>query len=153
MPAPPLSARTFSFQRKLSIDPGRIRVFVCDDDLDFAAEVASALAASGFEARTLKDGRTPVEIFELFKPDVVLLDIYMPPPDGFEIINHIAQNKGGSSISIALMSAADAQMLDVTTRFCTDRGLKPAAVLQKPVRLNDILTVCFSHRRQDRLMA
>ena len=153
MPAPPLSARSFSFQRKLSIDPGRIRVFVCDDDLDFAAEVASALAASGFEARTLKDGRTPVEIFELFKPDVVLLDIFMPPPDGFEIINHIAQNRAGSSISIALMSGADAKLLDIATRFCTDRGLKPAAVLQKPVRLNDILTVCFSQRRQDRFMA
>src|ERR1700754_49291 len=115
MPAPPLPVGSFAYQRKLSIDPGRLRVFVCDDDLDFAAEVASALAASGFEARTLKDGKTPVEIFELFKPDVVLLDIYMPPPDGFEIINHIAQNIGRSSLSIALLSAADAKLLDIAT--------------------------------------
>lgn len=153
MPAPPLSSASFTYQRKLSIDPGKLRVFVCDDDLDFASEVASALSASGFEARTLKDGRTPVEIFELFKPDVVLLDIFMPPPDGFEIISHVAQNSNGRAISIALLSGADVKLLDIATRFCTDRGMKPVAVLQKPVRLNDVLSVCFSHRRQNRITA
>lgn len=153
MPVPPLATEHMHQARKLRIDPGKIKVFVCDDDLDFAAEMASALNASGFEARTLKDGRTPVEIFELFSPDVVLLDIYMPPPDGFEIINHIAQNRDGHAITVALLSGADVKLLDIATRFCTDRGLKPAAVLQKPVRLNDVLSVCFSHRRQNRQLA
>ena len=152
MPAQPLASNLFAQQRKLRVDPNRIRVFVCDDDLEFATEMASALTTSGFEARTLRDGRTPVEIFELFKPDIVLLDIYMPPPDGFEIVNHIVQVINGHSISVALLSGADVAMLDIATRYCTDRGIKPVAVLQKPVRLNDVLTVCFSHRRQDKLM-
>jgi DNA-binding response OmpR family regulator len=153
MPVPPLATGPARQPRQLRIDPGKIRVFVCDDDLDFAAEMASALATSGFEARTLKDGRTPVEIFELFAPDIVLLDIFMPPPDGYEIINHIVQNKGGHAVSVVVLSGADTKTLEIASRFCTDRGIRPAAVLQKPVRLNDILSVCSGHRRQDRLTA
>ena len=151
MPARPVSPH-HTYPHSLRTNPDSLRVFVCDDDLDFAAEVASALAESDFEARTLLDGRTPTEIFELFAPDVVLLDIYMPPPDGFEMVNHIVQNSARRNISLVLMSGADPGMLETAARFCNDRGIKPAAVLRKPVRLHDILSVCFAHRRRPRIV-
>jgi CheY-like chemotaxis protein len=150
MPVPPLSIARPATQHALRTKPESLRVFVCDDDLDFAAEVASALSASGFEARTLLNGKSPVEIFELFAPDIVLLDIYMPPPDGFEMMNLISQNIARRHISLALMSGADLGLLETAARFCRDRRIIPAAVLQKPVRLNDILGVCLAHRRKPR---
>jgi DNA-binding response OmpR family regulator len=134
----------------LRTKPESLRVFICDDDQAFAEELASALTASGFEARTLRDGRTPVEIFELFAPDVVLLDIFMPPPDGFEMMNLIAQHRQRRATSLVLMSGADSGLLDTATHFSMGRGIKPAAVLRKPVRLADILAVCIAHRRAPR---
>jgi hypothetical protein len=65
----------------------------------------------------------------------------------------MSQNKGRRAISVALLSGADLQLLEIATRFCADRGLRPAAVLQKPVRLSDVLGVCANHRRDDRLTA
>jgi len=151
MPAPPLAASRPANPHALRTKPESLRVFVCDDDLAFADELASALSASGFEARTLRDGRTPVEIFELFAPDVVLLDLYMPPPDGFEMMSLIAQNSARRNISLVVMSGAEAGMLETATQFSSGRGITPAAVLQKPVRLADILSVCMTHRRRPRV--
>ena len=151
MPVPPLaSARPPG--HALRTRPEALRVFICDDDQAFADELACALAASSFEARTLRDGRTPVEIFELFAPDVVLLDIFMPPPDGFEMMNLIAQHSRRRNTSLVLMSGADAGLLDTATNFSIGRGIKPTAVLRKPVRLADILAICMAHRRQPRAL-
>lgn len=150
MPAPPLPIYRSSPLGVIRPRPECLRVFACDDDLDFAAELASALAASGYEVRTLLDGKTPTEIFELFAPDIVLMDIYMPPPDGFEMVNHIAQSIRHRNISLALISGSDPTVLETAAHFCQGRGITPAAVLQKPVKLNDILRVCRAHKRQPR---
>lgn len=151
MPVPPLAPTRAPGAHALRTRPEALRVFICDDDQAFADELASALKASSFEARTLTDGRTPVEIFELFAPDVVLLDIFMPPPDGFEMMNLIAQHSARRSTSLVLMSGADPALLDTAMHFSTGRGIRPAAVLRKPVRLADILAVCMAHRRRPRV--
>ena len=64
MPVPPLASPRPLAPHALRTRPDALRVFICDDDLVFADELASALTASGFEARTLRDGKTPVDIFE-----------------------------------------------------------------------------------------
>jgi CheY-like chemotaxis protein len=109
------------------------------------------VGTSGFEARTLANGKTPKEIFELFAPDIVLLDIFMPPPDGFEMMNHIAQDIRHKHVSLALISGAESSQLETAKQFCAGRGITPVAVLQKPVRLSDILNICVTHLRRRHL--
>lgn len=147
MPVPPLQ-KLRPVSARLRTNPESLRVFICDDDMEFAAELASALTASGFEARTLANGNTPKEIFELFAPDIVLLDIHMPPPDGYEMMNHIAQDIRHRHVALALISGSGREELEIATHFCTGRGLTPVAVLQKPVRLADILNICMNHSRR-----
>jgi DNA-binding response OmpR family regulator len=151
MPVPPLAIQHSTAHHALRTKPESLRVFICDDDVDFTAELASALTASSFEVRVLGNGRTPIEIFELFAPDIVLLDLFMPPPDGFEMMNHISQNIARRQVSLVLMSGAEAGLLETATHFCSARGIIPVAVLQKPVRLKDILGVCCAHHRKPRV--
>ena len=121
------------------------RVFVCDDDLDFADQLSWALVRDGFDVRTLRDGKSPTEIFEHFWPDIVLLDIYMPPPDGFEVMNHILRDTRHRPISLMLASGADDPMLDMARQFCGARGLAPVAVWRKPICLSEVLRICHGH--------
>jgi DNA-binding response OmpR family regulator len=151
MPAPPLPVHRPIGQKPLRASRASLRVFVCDDDLDFADELGGALGLAGFEVRTLRDGKSPVEIFEFFLPDVVLLDIYMPPPDGFEVMSHLVSDTRQRDISLILASGADDNMLEVARQYCAARGIRPAAVLRKPVRLSEVLAVCRAHR--DRIQA
>ena len=149
MPAPPLPSRRSAqpLQRPLRTPRTASRVFICDDDLDFADELSSSLTVAGFDVRTLRDGKSPTEIFELFMPDIVLLDIYMPPPDGFEVMNHIVRDTRARPISLMLASGADDGMLEVARQFCGARGLTPAAVFRKPIRLSEVLRICRGHDR------
>jgi DNA-binding response OmpR family regulator len=150
MPVPPLPTPRQASFRGLRPTPAAARVFICDDDLEFAGELASALAQAGFAVRTLRDGKSPVEIFELFLPEIVLLDIYMPPPDGFEVMAHIANDTRQRDISLMLASGAGDGMLEVAREYCIARGIKPAAVMSKPLRLSQVLAVACAHRDRAR---
>ena len=147
MPAPPLPPTYKPRPGKAPFleKPVR-RIFICDDDLDFATELANGLAIYGFKAKTLMDDGSTIDLFETFRPDMMLLDIYMPPPDGFEVMSHIANDTRPRDVSLILASGAEDAMLDVARQYCAARGIKPAAALKKPVRLSEILAVCRAHR-------
>jgi len=148
MPAPPLplSYKPGPARRAVSEKPSP-RIFICDDDLDFAMELANGLSMSGFETKTLSAGCSMIEIFETFQPDMMLLDIFMPPPDGFEVINHIC-NSAYKNIPIVLISGAGIGLLEVATRYCIGRKLRLAATFRKPLRIAEIARVCDVHVRR-----
>jgi DNA-binding response OmpR family regulator len=147
MPVPPIPTQHSQPSRGFHTRSNALRIFICDDDFSFSVELAEFLTSSGFEVRTLRDGKSPIEIFELFRPDIVFLDIYMPPPDGFEIMNHIAQDTRQRDITVILMSGATDSVLEVARRFCQAREIKAAAVLSKPIRLADVIKICKEHPR------
>jgi CheY-like chemotaxis protein len=118
------------------------RVFVCDDDLEFADELASALSLTGFSVETLAGGNTVEAVLAAFQPHVILLDVYMPPPDGFEVLNILARNPRRAEISLILASGSGPTLLEVAARYCMARGLRLAGVFEKPVRLADIARLC-----------
>lgn len=147
MPAPPLplSHRPGPRRRTAAARPGR--VFICDDDLYFARELAEGLDANGFETRTLAGNHSATDILDSFAPGMVLLDIFMPPPDGFEMINHIRTVSGRREMSLILMSGAGTDLLEVASRFCVARKLRLAAAFQKPVDLREIVRLCRIHAK------
>lgn len=143
MPAPPLPLSRNAAPDQ-SVAPVRLplRVFICDDDLDFAAEMAEGLSAHGFEVRTRTDGASLIEALKAFHADVMLLDIFMPPPNGFEIINCLRDDPALKATPLILMSGTDTGLLDVAAQFCTGHDMRVAASLQKPLRLAEIARVC-----------
>jgi DNA-binding response OmpR family regulator len=129
-------------------DPARGRagrVFICDDDLAFAEELAAGLGSCGLDVVTLAGGRPLQDIFENFQPDIVLLDIFMPPPDGFEVMNQARAASRPDAIVWVLMSGAGTSLLDVAARFCVARNMRLAATLQKPLNLAEIARLCAVH--------
>ena len=148
MPAPPLPPTYKPRPGKAPFleKPVR-RIFICDDDLDFATELANGLAIYGFKAKTLMDDGSTIDLFETFRPDMMLLDIYMPPPDGFEVINHM-QTSQYKDIPLVLISGAGIGLLEVATRYCIGRKLRLAATFRKPLKLAEIVRVCDVHTRR-----
>jgi DNA-binding response OmpR family regulator len=140
----PLSARGFPVRRLVDVKPPA-RIFICDDDLDFSEELASGLAASGFETVTLAGVSSPNEILKKILPDILLLDIFMPPPDGFEVLNQLRSHPRQNDISLILISGAGTSLLDVAARFCVARKLRLAATFEKPLKLAEIIRVCNIH--------
>lgn len=66
-------------------EPRRPKILVVDDEQLIARTVAEILTRAGFEAISVYDGPSALELIESFKPDYVLSDVLMPRMNGVEL--------------------------------------------------------------------
>ena len=84
---------------------GKPRILVVDDDLFIRKPLESILQQGGFEAMTAANGTECLERLEQERPDLILLDVIMPGPDGFEVCRAIKGEARYAEIPVILMSA------------------------------------------------
>jgi two-component system response regulator MprA len=65
------------------------RVLLIDDDRKIVSLLERGLAFEGFEVTTAPDGAAGLRAASAHHPQVVLLDIAMPEPDGFEVCRRL----------------------------------------------------------------
>ncbi|HJT77645.1 MAG TPA: ATP-binding protein, partial [Gemmataceae bacterium] len=73
----------------------RRRILVVDDNRDSAISLGMMLQLMGNEVRTAHDGLEAVRAAEVFRPDVVLLDIGLPKLNGYEAARRIRDEAWG----------------------------------------------------------
>jgi two-component system KDP operon response regulator KdpE len=78
------------------------RVLVVDDEPETVKYVGANLRARGYDVLTAADGRTALKVFDESVVDLIILDIMMPGPDGFEVCQAIRQR---SDVPIIMLSA------------------------------------------------
>jgi two-component system KDP operon response regulator KdpE len=65
------------------------RILVVDDDPRIVRFIRSSLIARGYEVFTAANGDEALEIAEAEQPDIMLLDIFLPVKDGFEVLKEL----------------------------------------------------------------
>ncbi|MBE6713359.1 MAG: response regulator transcription factor [Ruminococcaceae bacterium] len=78
------------------------KILVVDDDLNIGEVLKLYLEKEGFEVKTAGDGVEAVDVFKIFEPDLVLLDIMMPGKDGWQVCREIREQ---SAKPIIMLSA------------------------------------------------
>ncbi len=63
------------------------------------------LAASGIDVLEAEDGPTGLELARREQPDLVLLDVMMPGPDGWEIARRLARDPATREIPVVFLTA------------------------------------------------
>jgi CheY-like chemotaxis protein len=89
-----------------------VRVLVVDDEHDTREVLSVMLARYGPEVRAAGSAAEAREIFQQWKPDVLVSDIGMPEEDGYALIGKIralSPEEGGVVPAIALTAFAAAQ--------------------------------------------
>ncbi|MFZ5478336.1 MAG: sigma-54-dependent transcriptional regulator [Myxococcota bacterium] len=65
------------------------RVLVIDDELTLCEMLSHLFEREGYVVRTAQSGEEGLDVFEIFRPDVVLTDLNMPGIDGLELLRQI----------------------------------------------------------------
>ena len=85
-------------------------VYVTDDEPNICKLVAFGLKDEGFETATFTDGNSLLEAIQKRKPDAIILDWMMPPPDGLTICRSLRSEEDTKYIPILLLTARGAEV-------------------------------------------
>jgi UDP-3-O-acyl N-acetylglucosamine deacetylase len=65
------------------------KVLIVDDEEGVVQSITGVLEDEGFQVAKAKSGEEAIEVFQREKPDVTLLDIWMPGMDGIEVLKRL----------------------------------------------------------------
>ena len=106
-------------------------IYVVDDDTAIARLLSVNLAARGYQVKEFGSGFQAVSNLKTDNPDLVILDLMMPGPDGLEVTKQIRQI---SQVPILIVS-----VLDETASKLTALDLGADDYLTKPFRIEELL--------------
>jgi CheY-like chemotaxis protein len=86
-------------------DSNKPTVMIVDDSADIRAMLRHWLEASGCRVVEAADGKQAVALARRARPDLILMDLYLPELDGAVAVARIREQQGLESVSIVAISA------------------------------------------------
>lgn len=115
----------------------RPQVVVVDDDPDFL-EILRQWLSSRYDTVSLKDGAELLEELPGLEPDLVILDVNLPGPDGFRLCRRIRSEARMAGIPILFLTASRSNQ-----DFLKNLEVGGSAYLTKPVERQRLLTEVY----------
>ena len=112
------------------------RVLVIEDHADTLELIRTILTHAGHDVSMADDGEDGLRCYRRDRPDVVVVDLFMPRMDGLDVISSLRSEVGPAAKIIAISAGWSVRAPDVL-KEATARGAD--RVLRKPVDL-DALT-------------
>ncbi|WP_276373374.1 response regulator transcription factor [Chryseolinea sp. H1M3-3] len=81
------------------------KILLVDDDLDILELLKYNLGKEGYKVKTLHDSNHAVDLAKDFSPDLIILDIMMPHPNGIEICKELRSLKRFEETYIFFLTA------------------------------------------------
>jgi diguanylate cyclase (GGDEF)-like protein len=120
----------------------KTRVLVVDDEPINRRLLTRTLEDVGYNVICANEGRSALKLLEKSIPDLILLDIYMPGPDGLSICRELRQNFRTKSVPIILLTAHGTarDRVEGFRNGADDYITKPFDLQELKVRINGTLT-------------
>ena len=80
-------------------------VLIIEDDLDIQNFISRVLELEGYRVIRANDGRTGLEMINNNPVSLVLLDLRLPGPDGWSILQEIKGNPAISKVPVVVLTA------------------------------------------------
>lgn len=126
----------------------RFRVMLVDDDRLLASHHAAVLESGGFEVEVLNAPLQTLERMAQFRPDLLLLDLYMPGCSGPELARVIRMHDDWLATPIVFLSAETDMELQITA---ASEGADD--FLTKPIRDAHLIAAVRTRCERARQMA
>jgi DNA-binding response OmpR family regulator len=94
----------------ISRSPRPLRILVVDDDPAMVGAITALVGTEGHQVITAYDGLTAVRRYREERPDLVLLDLAMPGPDGFTVAGRIRAEGDAPIVVVSGESSEEAKV-------------------------------------------
>jgi DNA-binding response OmpR family regulator len=126
--------------------PDKLRVLVVEDNQTTQQLYERRLANKIFDTKFAEDGEKGFELYQDWKPDILLLDLVLPHKSGYVLLKQIRQTD--ESITVIVISALGSKE-DIVD--CADLGIQGYFI--KPVnisQLNDNILDCYAKTNEEK---
>jgi two-component system response regulator MtrA len=120
-----------------------LRILVVDDDPAMVGAITALVGTEGHQVITAYDGLTAVRRFREERPDIVLLDLAMPGPDGFTVTGQM-RAEGDAPIVVVSGESGEAAKVRALGIGADDYLVKPFGRAELLARIAAVM------RRADR---
>jgi UDP-3-O-[3-hydroxymyristoyl] N-acetylglucosamine deacetylase len=110
------------------------KVLIIDDEKNIVESLSSILRDEGFSVFSAADGKEGLSLFEEVRPNVVLLDVWMPEMDGLEVLKLIREKDSEAVIIVISGHGTISTAVEAVKLGATD-------FLEKPLSIEKVLEV------------
>lgn len=79
-------------------------IVLADDEPDLRVLYAAVLRADGHEVHEACDGAEALALVASVRPELLLLDVWMPGVNGFEVLDRLRHDAGATTLKIVILS-------------------------------------------------
>jgi len=84
----------------------RMKILIVDDEPANVALLQEVLVENGYaRMEAVRDSKLVLEACKKFQPDLILLDLMMPPPDGFAILESLRSENDENFLPVVVLTA------------------------------------------------
>ena len=83
------------------------KILIIDDEVEATILLEMLLSKSGYEIVSVNDSSTAIEIAKSTAPDLIILDLMMPDPDGFKVCRMLREDARFAFTPILIVTALD----------------------------------------------
>ena len=129
---------------------------VDDEDGDIRALEWVCRMAKFANFRSVNDSARALDVFREFQPDLVLLDLHMPEPDGFAVLKQLRETvPAGDFLPVLVLTGHDTiEMRKRAMKAGANDFLgKPVDYTEVTLRMRNLLQTRFLHRQTQEMQA
>jgi len=115
------------------------KVLLVDDDADLLEMVDMVLTKQGYNVSTSNNGSSFFDKVDSFKPDLILLDIFLGDADGRILCRQLKKGSDYKDIPIVLYSAGNIPMHTIENSMANDFVTKPFDIKQLGEKIKRML--------------
>lgn len=115
----------------------RGRILVIDDDADIVAYLGTILRDHGYEVLSATDGTAGLELARRERPDLICLDIAMPPPTGVRVYRELRDDSALHGIPVVMVTGVMPQFKEFIHH--RKKVPPPDGYIQKPFEPADVI--------------
>ena len=117
------------------------KILIVDDDVQVTSLLRKYLSPKNYEVTTINQSSKTIQTANLLRPDLFILDLMMPPPDGFELCRMLRADPNFAQTPILIITAMDISNSKATSFGANDYLAKPFNLDEVVARINLLLKI------------